>query len=383
MKQKILLLVAVILLSITGVFAQSGTTGPLTWSLNTGTLTISGEGAMPNYEGWGEAPWFDHRNYIYTLIIEPGVTRIGNYAFFACVNISSVTIPSSVTNIGDVAFYACNSLASITLPYGVTTIKSLAFHCCRGLVSIALPNSVITIEDYVFDGCESLPSITIPSSVTTIGNAIFKECVSLISIDVESENNHYSSENGILFNKDKSALICYPAKKTGDFYAIPSSVTNIALFAFAYCEGLTLITLPESVIDIDLQAFRDCKNLTWITNFNPVPITINETVFWGVNKYACILEVPIGSVDAYKSTAIWKDFKVLAEPHVVSVSVNNNEYGTVSGGGMYGLNTTATVKATAKSGYKFVNWTINGTEISTENPYSFTVTEDVELVANF
>jgi uncharacterized repeat protein (TIGR02543 family) len=103
-----------------------------------------------------------------------------------------------------------------------------------------------------------------------------------------------------------------------------------------------------------------------------------------VDKYACILKVPDGSVSAYKSADVWKDFKnIMVEPHLVNVSVNNDKYGMVTGSGTYDINTTATVKATAKSGYIFVNWTKDGVEVSTETPYIFTVTEDVELVANF
>ena len=383
MKKNVLFLMAAMLLSVTSAFAQyGGTTGPLTWHLNTGTLTISGEGAIPDYE-WGDAPWFEHREYIYTVIIEPGVTRIGCCAFFACVNITSITIPNSVTTIGCVAFYACNSLSSITIPNSVTTIEYFAFHNCRGLISITIPNSVITIEGYAFEGCEKLPSITIPSSVTSIGELTFKACPSLTSIDVESENKDYTSENGILFNKNKSTLVCYPMGKTEDFYVIPNSVTSTGAYAFYGCENLISITIPECVIDIDLQSFAFCKNLALITNFNPVPVAIDTYVFWGVDQFNCVLKVPKGSVSAYKNADVWKDFRnIIAELHLVSVSLNNDKYGWVTGGGMYDINTTATVKATAKSGYRFINWTKDGVEVSTNNSYSFTVTEDVELVAN-
>ena len=384
MKKNVLFLMAAMLLSVTSAFAQySGTTGPLTWKLNTGTLTISGEGAMPDYSV-AESPWLEHRNYIYTVIIEPGVTRIGCFAFFGCVNMTSITIPNSVTSIGCVAFNACRSLPSITIPNGVKSIEYCAFYHCSGLTSITIPNSVITIEGNAFEDCASLPSITIPSSVTSIGDEAFKSCASLISIDVENENNDYTSENGVLFNKNKSTLICYPMGKTKDLYAIPNSVTGIGKFAFSYCENLTSIAIPEGVINIDIQAFSYCKNLALITNFNPVPVTIDNDVFWGVDKFNCVLVVPKGSVSAYKNADVWKDFKkIMEDPRLVSVSVNNDKYGSATGGGMYDINTTATVKATVKNGYRFVNWTKDGVEVSTNNSYSFTVTEDVELVANF
>jgi hypothetical protein len=149
MKKKISLLVAVTLLSVASAFAQGGTTGPLTWNLNNGTLTISGEGAMPDYGG-GESPWYKYRLSVNTVVVETGVTSIGNMAFFNCQNLTSVTISNGVTSIGDYAFSSCEKLTLITIP-----------------------NSVMSIGEEAFYGCWSISSITIPKSVTSIGNSAF------------------------------------------------------------------------------------------------------------------------------------------------------------------------------------------------------------------
>jgi hypothetical protein len=452
MKKLILLLAA--LLSTAGVFAQGGTTGPLTWYLNNGTLTISGEEEMPDYWSSGEAPWYAYQGSIDNVVIENGVTSIGALAFSFCENFTSIAISNSVKAIGYAAFSDCKSLLSIIISDGVTHVEDETFAYCTNLTSITIPNSVTTIGTSAFSFCTSLTSITLPSSVVSIAYHPFSGCISLISIDVESENTTYASENGVLFDKSKTTLICCPAGKTGT-YVIPNNVTSIGAFAFYTCENLTSITIPNSVTSIGNYAFRSCtnltsmtipdgitsingtfafcwslssitlpnsltnigaetffgciglssitipssvtsigdvafyycENLTWITNLNPVPAEIYTyyAIFEGVDQSSCTLEVPKGSVSAYKNAEVWKEFNIVGMEgsYLVSVNVNDEEYGSATGGGIYEENTTATVTANANSGYKFVNWTKDGTEVSRENQYSFTVTEDVELVANF
>jgi len=132
MKRHLLLLITAILLSATSAFAQdcdySGTTGSLNWCLKDGTLTISGQGAMPDY-GTCQAPWFEYRLDIHSIVVETGVTSIGNYSFELFLSLTSITIPNSVTTIGDGAFSSC-SIASITIPNGLTSIGDGAFNTC-------------------------------------------------------------------------------------------------------------------------------------------------------------------------------------------------------------------------------------------------------------
>ncbi|MDR1563032.1 MAG: leucine-rich repeat domain-containing protein [Dysgonamonadaceae bacterium] len=239
----------------------SGTTGPLTWNLSNGTLTISGEGEMPDYDD--SVPWSSYKSSITTVVIGDGVTSIGRDAFYDCIGLTSVTISESVTSIGDWAFYDCSGLTSVT----------------------------------------------IPNSVTSIGNGAFGSCSALTAIDVSENNTAYASENGVLFNKAKSKLIKYPEGKQDASYNIPNSVTSIGNGAFEDCSGLTSVTIGNSVTSIGNAAFSCCRGLTSVTNLNPVPQRINSGVFDYVDLSNVTLYVPAESVEDYKAAEIWKEFK--------------------------------------------------------------------------
>ena len=232
--------------------------------------------------------------------IPNSVTSIGYAAFGGCDSLTSVTIGNGVTSIGDYAFASCTSLTSITIPNRVTEIGSGAFSYCYSLTAItvasgnsaytaqdgvlytkdktilhtypagktnssfAIPDSVTSIEFDAFAGCTSLTSITIPNRVTEIGSGAFGGCDSLTAITVASGNSVYSSQDGVLYNKDKTTLIQYPGGKTGAF-TIPNSVTRIEQFAFSGCSSLTGITIPDSVTTIEWQAFFSCDSITSVT----------------------------------------------------------------------------------------------------------------------
>ncbi|MDY3977975.1 MAG: leucine-rich repeat domain-containing protein [Candidatus Onthomorpha sp.] len=136
--------------------------------------------------------YFQNNNYVSGDVVIPSsvtnngttysVTSIGNYAFYECSSLTSVTIGNSVASIGNDAFWRCSGLTSVTIPNSVTSIGEGAFLECSGLTSVTIPNSVTSIGDYAFYGCSGLTSVTIPNSVTSIGNYAFYKCSSLTSI---------------------------------------------------------------------------------------------------------------------------------------------------------------------------------------------------------
>ena len=214
----------------------------LTWTLDyDGKLTISGTGAMKDYNADDNPSPAYNNSKVKKIVIEKGVTSVGDYAFRSCNNLTSIMISNSVTSIGNSAFFYCTSLTSVTIPDNVTSIENYAF-AYTGLKSITIPDSVTNIGNYAFAGCKDLTSITIPDSVTSIGNSAFYNCSSLTSI------------------------------------TIPDSVTSIGTATFSGCKNLTSITIPDSVTSIGNSAFVGCKNLTSITIPDSVT-SIGESTF--------------------------------------------------------------------------------------------------------
>ena len=212
-----------------------------------------------------------------SVSIPDSVTYIGECAFQECSSLTSVTIPDSVTSICDSTFYYCTSLKSITIGKGVTSIGNGAFFNCIMLKSVIIPDSVTNIDDGAF-AHTSLANITIPDNVTYVSSNAFEECLSLTEINVGSENTNYSSENGVLFNKEKTVLIKYPAGKTEAEYVIPESVTSVGNEAFRNCASISKVTIPNSVKYIGWGAFYNCNALECVTIPESVE-TINDCAF--------------------------------------------------------------------------------------------------------
>ena len=228
------------------------------------------------------------------------VKWIGGFAFSDCKNLTEITIPDSVTEIGSFAFYRCTSLSKVQLSNGLTKIDNYAFYYCTSLTEITIPDSVTEIGKSVFSGCSSLVEITVspdnknyvsvdgvlfskdmstllvypagnkcstyivPDSVTKIDDAALFGCVYLTDITVSSDNKNYISVDGVLFTKNMSTLVAYPAGNERSTYTIPYGVKKICVFA--YCENLKEIVFPDSVIDVSSELFIvGCYSFTNIT----------------------------------------------------------------------------------------------------------------------
>ncbi|MCR4615147.1 MAG: leucine-rich repeat domain-containing protein [Clostridiales bacterium] len=229
----------------------SGTCGEnLTWTLNTdtGKLTISGIGAMGDYN-YNSSPWYSYRSDIKYLTIGNGISTIGRYAFYGCTGLTSVTIPDSVTSIGASAFFGCTGLTDVTIGNGVTSIGGRAFSGCSGLTSVTIPDSVTEIGDQAFEGCTGLTSMTIPDSVTSIGWKAFMECRGLTSVTI---GNGVTSIGGSAFYNCTGLTSVI----------IPDSVKSIGAWAFCDCTGLTSVTIGNNVTSIGECAFYNCTGLT-------------------------------------------------------------------------------------------------------------------------
>lgn len=158
------------------------------------------------------------------------------------------------------------------------------------ITDVGVTYSVIRIGAWAFDHCTNLTSVSIPSGVTQIDMEAFNHCEKLKSIEVDKENQNFVDVDGVLFSKDMSLLVTYPAGKKGEKYTIPDSVTRIEEHAFAGC-SLTDITIPNSVTQIGAFAFEKCKNLANIT----IPDSVSSIDEWAFAHCTCLTNLIIGN----------------------------------------------------------------------------------------
>ena len=218
----------------------------LTWSLSSdGTLTISGTGDMYDYNAvppYNISPWY-HNTDIKKLVINNGVSSIGDYALLGCYKISSISLPESLERIGYSALDPCSGLTEIDLPKNLTKLGG--YSLAGGSFSfIKIPDGISSIELYTFSGCENLQNVELPNDLTTINEGAFNHCESLTSIH------------------------------------IPQKVTDIKRYAFWYCSSLTNLELPSGISKINEGTFDNCAALSSISIPSTVT-TIEKSAFYG------------------------------------------------------------------------------------------------------
>lgn len=242
-------------------FAIAATTGTCgdnliwTYDSDTYTLTISGTGMMTNYDSYAHVPWYQMT--IKNLVIESGVTSIGDYAFeksssYTHYEFTTVVLPEKLATIGKGAFEYCPYLTEITLPKTLVTLGASAFYGCSSLKSIAIPDRVTTLSGTVFSNCTALTSVTLPSHLTSIGNGAFYNCKALPELHIPEtvKSIGTSAFNG-----------CAALTEIN----LPADLTTISNLTFASCSSLSTITFPQALTTIGDRAFADCSNLVELT----------------------------------------------------------------------------------------------------------------------
>ncbi|MBR6825285.1 MAG: leucine-rich repeat domain-containing protein [Oscillospiraceae bacterium] len=282
-----------------------------------GLVFLSGTGDR-SFTDPEDAPWFSYLQYVKYVYIEEGLTSLGKNFFRGCYNLETIEIPSTVTSIGDYAFYGCSSLKEITLPDTVTSIGNQAFRDCTALTSFTLPAGLTTLADGVFGGCTSLTTIVVPPENTAFasengylynkamnelylapaslsGEYHVPESITVLrghcmtnsdgisdlylhenvkantealagiaglqSITVAENNPNHQSMDGVLFNKNGTALQQYPTGRRGS-YTIHGGVTYIVSYAFAEVTVPFAVTFSDTVETIQAKAFYNSTGLT-------------------------------------------------------------------------------------------------------------------------
>ena len=248
----------------------SGTCGgALTWKLDSkGTLTISGTGAMTDYTKSGVAPWNKDCEEIRFVVIENGVTTIGEYAFENCTLLESVVISDSVEKIGKYAFSGCSALKRISLPDSIAQIGDYAFRA-SGLEAVKIPEGVTLLGEGMFARCPNLQTVELPSTLQTIREIAF--IGSGLNKIILPENLKYIGYE------------CFYECTNLEEIKIPDSVTTLNYSEFEGCSSLKKVTLSKGLKSINQTMFARCHNLTEITI--PDSITyIGEGAFFQCKK---------------------------------------------------------------------------------------------------
>jgi len=227
-----------------------------------------------------------------------------------------------LTAIGDKAFLNCSSLVGVTMPQTLRRIGESAFCNCTLLCSLDLPAGLETIGDAAFYGCASLYTVKIPASVSHIGDEAFVRCATLFAFQVDADNTEYSSQNGVLMNKEATRIIAYPNLHS-ERYTIPEGVQEIGNWAFLGCNKLEAVTMPQSLLTIGNAAFQGCSVLQDVN----VPHSVTEIGVWAFSECSRLATVTLGSGVAAIGDGAFSFCPML---QYIRVAAANSHYTTVS-----------------------------------------------------
>ena len=289
----------------------SATAENYAWDLTAGVLTISGDGEMPNYGSSSSSrpPWYNDRGTITKVVIQSGITRIGNWSFDGCPNLTTVVIPEGVVDAGTSSFRACTALIALpALPSTMTVIGAYAFYGCSAMASASIPDSVTTIYDHAFANCTSLSSVKLSKGLLNLYCTAFEGCTSLTSIEIPAslENCPYSyydykygpfHNSGLTNVSFETDSLLVAGRLFADCASLteitlPNTITNIGEYAFYQCSFLSAVTLSSKLTNISSNAFRECTSLTRVV----IPDTTLQ--IWGYAFAGCSelvhVDLPLG-----------------------------------------------------------------------------------------
>ena len=328
----------------------------VTWNLENSVLTISGKGAMDSYGKAASQPWYQDRTKITSIVVEDGITEIGNFAFYGLTNLKDITIADSVTKIGAYAFKNCTALTDIQLPKNLETIGDSAFYSCTGLSSVTFPESVTFIDGYAFARCTGIKQITFEGNAPEIKAGAFSGVKA--DVDYPKENatwtvdkkQNYGGQltweksepweikDHILTINDDSVMADYDSAKKTPWYAerdeitsivVSEGVTKVGAFAFYGLNNLTSVTLSDTVTSIGGYAFKNSVKLADI-NLPTGMKKIGESAFYGCSSLKSIT-IPEGLYTIWAYT--FKNCTSLSEVNLPSTLIKIDEaafYGCTS-----------------------------------------------------
>lgn len=237
----------------------------VTSTLTSKTLTITGTGAMPDFDfpNGNLAPWwnyealgmnaiseidFDIKGNLKRVIIGDGVTNVSNYALFFLPAATQITLPESVTSIGRYGIAMCSALTGMSIPKSVTEIGDFGL-AGNGLTAVTLPDGLQSLGRGAFDTCTSLTNTTLPAAITAVPGKCFADCTKLLTVDYKGE---------VTAIGERAFEGCKSLTKA----PIPAAVTTLGNSAFNGCVALTDVTLPAGVTAVPDACFQGCTALT-------------------------------------------------------------------------------------------------------------------------
>lgn len=335
--------------------------------------------------------------YLETVTIPEGVKFIGAGAFYRCVKLTEVALPSTLPVVGANAFGFCEALKTVTLAEGTKAIEDGAFSGCSALETITIPESMVLYGSETFAGCEKLTAISIPETMTVIPDGCFRDCQALEAIELPAglvyigmgafqrlyKLNTLTLPEGLRWVDDSAFSECSWCTK--------NEILEPTEDCSEGCTGIATLRVPKSVLALGGMAFAFCDHLLAVT-FDGTPVTrmMDSSIFYAMNNYGEMKgfyqsEYATEWAFAINEWGFWDDLlmaKEGAETETFTLTVITHGEGEVSGAGEYESGTEVELVATPADGYEFTGW--SGDVTSTDNPLTVTVAEaDMTLFATF